>query len=132
MKKSLLFGAFLLSAALITGCASTEQEEVVVKSEKPSLHLLILQGRTEDAKELFFTKININELDSDRNTALHIAASMGSVEMVEYLLAQGADPTIKNREGNTPIHVAILGRKYEVTRALAETEKISSLQIKRE
>ena len=64
MKKSLFFGAILLSAALIIGCASTDQEEVVVKSEKPSLHLLILQGRTEDAKDLFFTKINVNELDA--------------------------------------------------------------------
>ena len=120
MKKSLFFGAILLSAALITGCASTDQEEVVVKNEQPSLHMLILQGRTEEAQNLFFNKINVNELDSDRNTALHLAASMGSVEMVEYLLAQGADPTIKNRDGNTPIHVAILSRKYEVVRALAE------------
>lgn len=126
MKKSTFFGAIILSAAIFsvitlsTGCASTDQDEYVAKTESPSLHTLILQGRTEEAQNLFFTKINVNELDSDRNTALHLAASMGSVEMVEYLLKQGADPTIKNRDGNTPIHVAILGRKYEVLRVLAE------------
>ena len=70
-----IFGAFLLSLAFLTGCASTEPEVTVTKSESPSLQTLILQGRNEEAKNLFITKINVNETDIDRNTALHQAAS---------------------------------------------------------
>lgn len=123
MKKSYIFGAFLLSLAFLTGCASTEPEVTVTKSESPSLQTLILQGRNEEAKNLFITKINVNETDIDRNTALHQAAAMGSVDMIEYLLAQGADPEMKNKEGNTPIHIAIINRKYDALRVLAENGK---------
>jgi len=36
------------------------------------------------------------------DTALHIAAAAGNLEKVEILLKYGADPTIKNNEGQTP------------------------------
>lgn len=129
MKKTRIFAAFIL-LTLFAGCASTEEEVVVTKSEQPSLHLLILQGRYEEAKNLFFNDINVNQTDVDRNTALHIAASMGSVDMIEYLLARGADPEINNKEGNTPIHVAILNRKYEALRVLAENGRNLFLEDK--
>ena len=119
MKKSTIFHAISL-AFLLTGCASAKVDEPIAKSEQPSLQVLILQGRDEEAKNLFITDINVNQLDSDRNTALHAAAAMGSVDMVDYLLAKGADPSIRNKDGNTPIHIAILNRKYETLRALAE------------
>ena len=119
MKKTSIICAFL-AAVFLTACASTD-EEPIIRVEEPSLHLLIQQGRYDEAKNLFFTDINVNETDRDRNTALHIAASMGSVDMIEYLLARGANPALRNREGNTPIHIAILNRKYDAMRVLAES-----------
>jgi len=123
MKKTCLLFAFLL-AALITSCASTEEvDESLIRSEQPNLQLLILQGRYDEAKDLFFTGIDVNQPDIDKNTALHVAASMGSVDMIDYLLARGADSSLRNKDGNTPIHVAILNRKYDAIRALAESGK---------
>ncbi|HSA89240.1 MAG TPA: ankyrin repeat domain-containing protein [Burkholderiales bacterium] len=44
------------------------------------------------------------------NTLLHSAAASGDRREVERLLAAGADPTVRNREGRTPRHAAaILG-----------------------
>ena len=44
------------------------------------------------------------------NTLLHSAAASGNVQEVRRLLAAGADPGIRNREGQTPQRVAaILG-----------------------
>ncbi len=40
---------------------------------------------------------------------LHVAAKSGSLEMVQWLLNNGADKTIKNKSGQTPHDVAITG-----------------------
>ena len=121
MKKYCLLFA-ILSAVLIISCASTD-ETPEVRSEQPSLQLLILQGRYDEAKDLFVTNLDVNQPDIEKNTALHVAASMGSVDMIEYLLARGADTSLRNRDGYTPIHIAIMNRKYDAIRALAESGK---------
>ena len=50
--------------------------------------------------------------------------------MIEYLIARGADTTLRNRDGNTPIHIAIMNRKYDAIRALAESGKTIFASIK--
>ncbi len=53
------------------------------------------------------TNIDINEIkDMYGNTLLHVAASMGDVELVELLLENGANPNAKNEYGETPLHRA--------------------------
>jgi ankyrin repeat protein len=41
-----------------------------------------------------------------KNTPLHIAAFNGHYLIVKYLLEQGANPIITNREGLTPLNFA--------------------------
>lgn len=43
--------------------------------------------------------------DVDGQTALHVAASVGNVECVKLLLAAGADSTLRDAEGLTPLQV---------------------------
>ena len=40
------------------------------------------------------------------NTALHIAAHCGRVEMTKYLLAKGFDVNKRNELSETPLHLA--------------------------
>ncbi|CAL5358992.1 unnamed protein product [Camellia sinensis] len=61
-----------------------------------------------------------NELESNGRTALHIAASKGSVECVLLLLDYGADPNRKDSEGNVPLWDAILGRHESVIKLLVD------------
>jgi ankyrin repeat protein len=49
---------------------------------------------------------DVNAIDYDGNTALHHAAARGDVEMILYLVAKGADPTVINREGNSTADMA--------------------------
>lgn len=50
--------------------------------------------------------VDVNERDYDGNTALHQAAARGDNEMIEYLVARGADPKLINRDGQTTVDMA--------------------------
>lgn len=49
---------------------------------------------------------DVNARDADGNTALHNAAARGDNEMIRYLVAKGADPTVVNRKGQTVADMA--------------------------
>jgi ankyrin repeat protein len=49
---------------------------------------------------------DVNAVDHEGNTALHNAAARGDVEMIEYLVAKGANVTAVNREGKTTADMA--------------------------
>ena len=53
------------------------------------------------------------------NTLLHSAVAGGDLNEVQRLLAAGADPRIANREGHTPLRVAVLLGHYDIYRVLA-------------
>ena len=46
---------------------------------------------------------DVDALDIGDNTALHWAAMRGHVEIVNFLLQNGADKTFKNKQGKIPI-----------------------------
>eukprot|EP00934_Nitzschia_sp_Nitz4_P000144 Nitzschia sp. Nitz4//scaffold23_size168460//114408//117133//NITZ4_002234-RA/size168460-snap-gene-0.165-mRNA-1//-1//CDS//3329543680//144//frame0 len=54
----------------------------------------------------------------DGVTALHVAAQGGYLEMVQLLLAAGADVSIKDAADRTPLVMAIAGNHEEVAKAL--------------
>lgn len=93
------------------GCKSTPQKEV-------SIQQLIKEGRIEEAKNRFVSKYDINATDENGNTALHEAAILNEPTMISFLIAQGADPNIKNvTEGRTALHVAV---KHNSTESVEE------------
>ena len=54
------------------------------------------------------------------NTLLHSAVAGGDLNEVQRLLAAGADPRIANREGNTPLRVAVILGHDEIYRVLVQ------------
>ena len=51
---------------------------------------------------------DVNRLDDLLNEApLHVAVERKMYRVVEMLLAKGADPNLKDRNGNTPLHFAV-------------------------
>lgn len=55
---------------------------------------------------------------SDLDTALQYAAGYGHADVVQFLLSRGANPSMQDDAGQTPLHWATFGPHVEVTRAL--------------
>ena len=54
------------------------------------------------------------------NTALHKAALIGNTAMVRHLLARGADPTVPNNWGSTPVDYARWAGRTETLAVLEQ------------
>jgi glutaminase len=65
-------------------------------------------------RKLVLSGIDVNVMDYDKRTGLHIAASEGLVELVKYLLENGADLDKRDRWNNTPYDDACRENKKEV------------------
>lgn len=61
-------------------------------------------GNLEGVKQLIESGVvDVNEVDYTERTALHAAAAAGHREIVQYLVSQGADRTIQDSWGITPV-----------------------------
>lgn len=66
--------------------------------------------------------------DYDHRTPLHIAASEGNVEIVRFLMQNGAGIHVKDRNGHTPLMCAIENGHEKVIEALVKCG--AHLQVK--
>ena len=85
-------------------------------SRHPNLSLLLAKV----ARLLLQHGANVNALENDRFTALHIAAQHGKVEVVRVLLEYGADVTAVGNHHLTALHLAARHGKVEVVRVLLD------------
>lgn len=49
---------------------------------------------------------SIEEIDEEKNTILHHCVEKGTYDFVDALVYNGADPNVKNKYGETPVHIA--------------------------
>ena len=66
------------------------------------------------------SRSNPNRQGPFGNTLLHSAVAGGDLHEVQRLLAAGADPRIANREGDTPLRVAVILGHDEIYRVLVQ------------
>ncbi|RDD38686.1 Transient receptor potential cation channel subfamily A member 1 [Trichoplax sp. H2] len=59
-----------------------------------------------------------NQLDRDRLAPLHYAARCGNAEVIECLIARGADINIKGLNNVTPLHLAARYNRYTAVKVL--------------
>lgn len=60
-------------------------------------------------------------LNDYTQTALHLAVMTDQPKVVRSLVLAGADPSIKNSEGNTALHLASISGNLECAKALTES-----------
>ena len=64
-------------------------------------------GQVDDIQSFLSTKENNADiLDQNGDSALHHAARMNRVQVIEFMLTAGATVDLYNRDGFTPLHVA--------------------------
>ena len=70
------------------------------------LHQIILRNYPLFLEPFLEIGVNINQVDSEGNSPLHIAV-MSSLYFSIHLIAKGADLNLRNKEGNTPLHLIL-------------------------
>jgi cytohesin len=60
--------------------------------------------------------------DGRRETALHIAAAMGSLESVKVLVKGGCDPSLPDAQGENAIHAAARSGKLKIVKYILEKQ----------
>ncbi|CAA9203224.1 hypothetical protein FLA105534_04507 [Flavobacterium bizetiae] len=117
MKKSVIILAVAL--AMSTSVLNASNIRQVVKDpidspayEVSSLHYAVCAGDIESVKKLIAYGVNLNKVIRDMSP-LMLAARFNKFEIVEILLASGANPRIENEKGLRAIHYAEYAKATE-------------------
>jgi uncharacterized protein len=87
--------------------ASGARTNVISRAGTQPIHDAALGDNAEVIRELAMRGADLNARTRDEvQTPLHIAAAMGKTKAVEALVALGADLTIKDAKGRTPLDAA--------------------------
>lgn len=91
----------------------------------PLLHDAVLCNAIAHVRELLEFDCNVNEFShpTGRVTPLHLAAQFGHAGIVEVLLEYGADATLKDEYGDTPMDDAIANKQKNVIELLKKGAK---------
>ncbi|CAL8297824.1 unnamed protein product [Merluccius merluccius] len=88
------------------------------------LHLAIIHQQSGVAHQLIHTLLSshqnnvLNTPNQLRQTPLHLAVISGQVRVLEGLLRAGADPTLVDLDGRSPLHLAALSADEALLRPL--------------
>ena len=104
----------LIAVLLLTtmaGCARLEEPTV-------SWYLAVSRGDLEQVERHIHWNTDVNSALPSGSYALHDAAAKGRYILTELLLENGADTGLTDRQGRTPLEVAILNGRTQVARRL--------------
>lgn len=95
-----------LAAALIAGVGG---DSVALQADRfdTARYYIGTKNNAEALALIDSGKFDVNFQTEEGYSLLHYAADAGNLEMVEALLARGADPTLKTKRGSTPYDMAL-------------------------
>ncbi len=100
--------------------AACKSSKAPAVEENLTPHELIRANRIEEARQQFMSPYDINDVDEDGNTVLHLAAKLNDRELAEWFIFKGANVNAVNGINNTPLHTAILEDSFDVAELLTK------------
>ncbi|XP_076081609.1 uncharacterized protein LOC143052446 isoform X2 [Mytilus galloprovincialis] len=89
------------------------------KAQETPLHIAARTREGEKCAEMLLKSgADVNATRENGETAMHIAARHGQIQMVIACLEEGGDPTQQSKIGETPLHVAVRHCHLDVAREL--------------
>ena len=88
--------------------------------KKFPIHELVQSGnvaelrRYIEAEKKKKRQVNLNIVDSENKTPLHVAVQTHRIDIVETLLAEHPDVTLKDTDGYTPLHIGTITANFIV------------------
>lgn len=70
------------------------------------LHDLVLSG--ESLNDVIKLDLDVDDVDEDGQTALHLAAALSRFDSAVFLITAGASPVILNKDNKRPVDLVVL------------------------
>ena len=87
------------------------------------LYVASQNGHLESVKHLIKYKANVNEkCMKGKFTPLHIAAQQDKLEVVKFLVENGAFIDVQDKDGDTPLYIAIKKKHHDIANFLSEAK----------
>lgn len=88
------------------------------------IHVVVETNTLENLKvTLDNPSVNVNEIDSNGNTPLIIAATKDKTDMCALLIKHGADVNLTDKDGNTPLIIAVIRNNRKLCKEILNTGK---------
>lgn len=91
----------------LVGCSEPDRPSV-------ELYVAVKRGDIDQVERHIYWKTNINELNVDGQSPLHVSASNGRMIIARLLLKNGADVNSKNIDGKTAVDLALRNGRTEM------------------
>lgn len=89
------------------------------------IHLAVLHNNEKMVKLLIDHGANVNAVDADGNTPLHLVANLLDVEsaqrIAEHLLRRSVNKNAMNKDGNTFLHLLVFYSNWKLIKALKKS-----------
>lgn len=97
----------LLLVLLLAGCSEPDRPTV-------ELYLAVHRGDINQIERHIHWGSDINAIDADGRTPLHVAARQGQTAVVNLLLKNGAEINVVDRQGYAALHDALLAKRIQI------------------
>jgi ankyrin repeat protein len=99
------------------------QKSILPVTSVSPLSLAAMTGSMQGMADALTAGAKVGDTDNNGWTALHFAASMGQTAVVAFLLAQGADPLAKAKDGATAKSMAMANGAIDAMVVLDKAEQ---------